>query len=346
MKKNGFVSMTLVYTFLILFLFLMLAVLNAYTQQNKYLETIDSKIDLTINTPGSDNYCPYSIGQTFDYDFVNDFQTFIAGCKGTYKIELWGASGGGNNNKGGKGAYTSGNINLSKGTALYIYVGEKPTNVSSECNSSNQNNSFNGTIHGGCVGGGGATDIRLVSGSWNNTGSLRSRIMVAAGGGGAYNLESNNVGGAGGGLIGYTGISNDTPGTGGRQTSTNFGFGTNSTSNGGGGYYGGEASASGNAGGGSSFISGHAGCIAIASDLTLSARTDSNDIKCVEDTNDIVCSFHYSGNIFTNTVMIDGQGYSWTSSREEKTNMPKYNESGTMEGNVGNGYARITYVSE
>ena len=37
MKKQGFVSMTLVYTFLVLFLFLMLAVLNAYTQQNKFL---------------------------------------------------------------------------------------------------------------------------------------------------------------------------------------------------------------------------------------------------------------------------------------------------------------------
>ena len=43
-NKNGFVSMTLVYTFLILFLFLMLSVLNSYSFKNKYLEAIDDKI--------------------------------------------------------------------------------------------------------------------------------------------------------------------------------------------------------------------------------------------------------------------------------------------------------------
>ena len=44
-NKSGFVSMTLVYTFLIVFLFLMLAILRAYTEKNKYLEAIDEKIN-------------------------------------------------------------------------------------------------------------------------------------------------------------------------------------------------------------------------------------------------------------------------------------------------------------
>lgn len=44
-NKSGFVSMTLVYTFLIVFLFLMLAILNAYTEKNRYLEAIDEKIN-------------------------------------------------------------------------------------------------------------------------------------------------------------------------------------------------------------------------------------------------------------------------------------------------------------
>lgn len=44
MKKDGFMSMTLVYTFLILFLFIMLAILNAYSHENKYLEAIEEKV--------------------------------------------------------------------------------------------------------------------------------------------------------------------------------------------------------------------------------------------------------------------------------------------------------------
>lgn len=51
MNKKGFISMTLVYTFLILFLFLMLGVLNAYAEKNKFLQAIDDKIDLRFTTP-------------------------------------------------------------------------------------------------------------------------------------------------------------------------------------------------------------------------------------------------------------------------------------------------------
>ncbi len=47
-NKNGFISMTLVYTFLIVFLFLMLAILTAYIQKDKFMETIDSKISEDI----------------------------------------------------------------------------------------------------------------------------------------------------------------------------------------------------------------------------------------------------------------------------------------------------------
>ena len=51
MNKKGFISMTLVYTFLILFLFLMLGVLHAYSEKNKFLQAIDDKIDLKFSTP-------------------------------------------------------------------------------------------------------------------------------------------------------------------------------------------------------------------------------------------------------------------------------------------------------
>ena len=69
--------------------------------------------------------------------------------------------------------------------------------------------------------GGGATDIRLVANDWDNFESLKSRIMVAAGGGGATNLTA---GGAGGGLEGLTNRKRSQPGT---QTSGyQFGIGT------------------------------------------------------------------------------------------------------------------------
>ena len=51
MNKKGFISMTLVYTFLILFLFLMLGVLHAYASKNKFLEAINEHIDLSVSTP-------------------------------------------------------------------------------------------------------------------------------------------------------------------------------------------------------------------------------------------------------------------------------------------------------
>ncbi len=49
MKKQGFISMTLVYTFLIVFLFLMLAILNSYLDKDRYLETINDQIDDDIS---------------------------------------------------------------------------------------------------------------------------------------------------------------------------------------------------------------------------------------------------------------------------------------------------------
>lgn len=49
-KKNGFISMTLVYTFLILFMFLMLAILRTYTEKDKFLQAINDQIDSDIGS--------------------------------------------------------------------------------------------------------------------------------------------------------------------------------------------------------------------------------------------------------------------------------------------------------
>lgn len=48
-NKNGFISMTLVYTFLILFLFLISGILTSYNQRNKYYDIIEDKIKSEMN---------------------------------------------------------------------------------------------------------------------------------------------------------------------------------------------------------------------------------------------------------------------------------------------------------
>lgn len=93
------------------------------------------------------------------------------GEDGWYRIELWGTQGGGN---GGYGSYTSGIINLHEGDRLYFYVGKHQDSPSS----------------------GRETDVRIQSGNYNDSGSLATRIMVAAGGG-------STAGASGGTLKGY-----------------------------------------------------------------------------------------------------------------------------------------------
>ena len=290
-------------------------------------------------------------------------QEFTAPLNTAYKIECWGASGGDGSDitEPGMGGYTSGNINIPQNIGLYLYIGESPIlRPATFC--------FNGG-GGGEAPGGGATDIRLVGGEWNNFESLKSRIMVAGGGGGGFYTHntSNREPGHAGGL---TGISANCTyrdvrsypnkplsgysGEGGLQTrggkygtgaefehifdyaNGGFGYGGyayllyNSTtkigksSGGGSGYYGGghgvhPGSGWTGGGGGSSFISGYPGCDAIAESST------ENNIVHTGQPN------HYSGKVFTNSVMIAGNA-----------SMPSPS-GGTETGHEGNGYATITW---
>lgn len=89
------------------------------------------------------------------------------------------------------------------------------------------------------------------------------------------------------------------------------------------------------AGSGSSFISGHEGCDAIAQNSTEGNITHTGQ------------SVHYSQYKFTNTVMIDGEGYKWTTTKgTTSVGMPTHDGQSTMVGNSGNGYAKITYIGE
>ena len=282
------------------------------------------------------------------YDYTGDVQSFVAPTTGYYEVELWGASGGYSICdgrycvQGGNGAYTRGIIHLNSQQELFVYVGQVGSNA---IRGANAPASYNGGGLGtwdysdneAAGAGGGSTDIRLVSGDWNNFDSLKSRIIVAASGGGSA-WYSN--GGAGGGLNGYTNNPSAKAAT--QTTGYSFGQGQNGSGTGdsdgvggaGSGYYGGYTSGayggSESGAGGSSFISGHNGCDAIAESSVSGSITHTGQAK------------HYSGYSFVDTVMIDGHGYKWTSTRGSVINQPTRDGTATQTGNVGNGYAKIT----
>ena len=344
-------------------------------------EKFDYDFDYSYVLTFSDVFCDVQIGlvQGEEFDYTGDVQTYKVMSDGIYKIELWGAQGG---LEGGLGAYTSGYISLSQYDELHFYVGSQGVQSISGINTKIYCEFNCGTFTAGQPeqpnrywgSGGGATDVRLVSGNWNDFDSLKSRIMVAAGGGGAFiDTGTKKLGGAGGGLTGYNGqpesslttSSWGSCGSGGTQTLGgynivnreadaihtsqgwelgtygygSFGSGGNSKlgyyfAGGGAGYYGGGSSSHiQSAGGGSSFISWHDGCDAITNDST------SSNIVHIGKSN------HYSGYVFSDTVMIDGNGYKWTDEKGENVAyMPTYDGSSSMTGNSGNGYAKITPI--
>ncbi|MDD2203393.1 MAG: glycine-rich protein [Bacilli bacterium] len=269
----------------------------------------------------------------YTYDYTGKEQLFTAPYTGIYKIELWGAAGGGDvdpavGSHAGLGGYTKGQIYLKKGQQLYVYVGGKGVYGGSGSALGGYNGGGNGGTGSGQGGGGGATDIRLVNGSWDNQQSLYSRIMVAGAGGGPDNAggtpggSDDGSGGYAGGLIGENAKINGSyvANTGGTQTLGMLGKGeaataATDTGGAGGGYRGGFATNNnqGGAGGGSSFISGYPGCDAIDESGAHTGQP-----------------IHYSNYQFDNYVMIDGA-----------STMP--NTSGATEtGHAGNGYAIIT----
>ena len=308
--------------------------------------------------------------RVYTFNIIRNTNTEIAKTKekeyivpetGDYIIELWGAGG-----NGSFGGYTKGKIHLNANEKLYFYVGEQGMFCTSttDCIPGYNGGGESGYYKQGGTTGSGATDVRLINGEWNDLESLKSRIMVAGAGGGVPGTNPGHAGGLTGyrqwstGYSGYGGYGGTQiaggsaaakwSGTSGTITPGGFGYGGNGNCShdngygggGGGGYYGGgggsgATSGSWGGGGGSSFISGHAGSIAINEDGTPKVTTYST----------IENSYHYSGKVFTETKMIDGKGYNWTTAVGSLTSMPNP-EGGTYAkglGHEGNGYARITY---
>ncbi|MEK7097232.1 MAG: glycine rich domain-containing protein, partial [Patescibacteria group bacterium] len=144
------------------------------------------------------------------YSYTGVAQTFTAPSTATYKIETWGAQGGGTETSrgvGGLGGYAYGNVTLNANDVLNIYVGGSPGTSSSwvaAWNGSGGGCGPYGTYNGGAAGGG-ASDVR------QGGTALANRIIVAGGGGGGG--AGSSAGGAGGGATGSngTGQCNATP---------------------------------------------------------------------------------------------------------------------------------------
>ena len=122
------------------------------------------------------------------YPCANDdcFPYKIEFTHGKYLLECWGASGSSTTSEFVRGAYASGILSVAHQFTLYAYLG----NVGSL----NGRETFNGGGKGSEQGnsGGGATDFRLVNGSYSSLESLISRIIVAGGGAGLNQYSDKN----------------------------------------------------------------------------------------------------------------------------------------------------------
>lgn len=110
-----------------------------------------------------------------DFDYTGDVQEYELSA-GEYKLEVWGAQGGGNSNyfgTGGQGGYSIGKIEIKKNINVNIYVGQVGIQSSSQNVFNGGGKSSPGSDHDASYTGGGASDIRV------NSYSLYSRIIVA-----------------------------------------------------------------------------------------------------------------------------------------------------------------------
>ena len=261
---------------------------------------------------------PGSTG-SYGYGCTKDVQEFVAPASGIYTVEAWGAQGQSTGKAGGKGSYAKGNMFLSKGETLYVYVGCSGANggyngggAAYTYRDSNQN-----IVTPWAVRGGGASDIRL------GGKTLYHRVLVAAGGGGAGARGTGGPGDATGDNEGFGsqggaasmsagGTYSGTFGKGATQYYANDGY----VGPGGGGWYGGgtgRPDGSGNddkgGGGGSSYV----WCSAYAQ----YAPADYE-----------VSTTRY----LTNPVIKKGNA-----------SMPNHTNTGNMTGNGGDGYVRIDF---
>lgn len=223
LNNKGFAISTVLYSLLIMVFLIVVLIMSIMASNRKSTHDLVETVEDDLNR--------YSVSNTkFEFSDVSDGnpKEYQVPNSGWYRIELWGASGGsttsetGKEQAGGKGAYTSGVIYFDKGTLLYFYIGGTTTTATGGTNGGGNGGTKTGK------GGGGSTDVRTKSGNWDLPESLQSRIMVAAGGGGADGLGDGSPGGEGGETFGASGSANKTKSGSAEYTNAKYGGQTGS----------------------------------------------------------------------------------------------------------------------
>ena len=177
-------------------------------------QNTSSSQSVTSSRPG------YYLGWVYSYKGA--VETFTASEAGTYKLEAWGAQGGGyakKNKIGGYGGYSNGLYSTTVGKVLwYVCIGSQGqngthTDLKGGFNGGGNSNLAtwsDGNVWGSS--GGGCTSIQKSlqgNGELRNYSSNQSDIIIVAGGGGGaggnYALDPGTNGGAGGGEVGGNG---------------------------------------------------------------------------------------------------------------------------------------------
>ena len=282
--------------------------------------------------------CAYSDNTTWNFSYGNSPQEFNTPCDGTYKLEVWGAQGGGSEfYEGGKGGYSYGNVTLSKNDKLYVVTGGQGTQVGlgrscgSDCGTKTADGGYNGGGKAMTSGdyttgsGGGATHIGTFNSTLASHGSTSGLYIVAGGGGGADSdagWTCGGAGGVGGGSAGGSGNGRCNYPDGGTQSAStgtdakyNYGSfgkganystysGCNKSPGGGGGLYGGDTVCNDAAGGGSGYIGG------------VTSGSTSSGSKTFTDPNGTSVTGH-AGNGYARITLVTSSGGS--STPEEQT---------------------------
>jgi hypothetical protein len=217
------------------------------------LTSSPARAEATCSTTADTTTCTFSIGEESTFEVP-------AGVSSVHVVAT-GARGSGISP--GRGAQVSGDLAVTPGQTLYVEVGSfahpaPSCDTSRDCIGGFNGGGNSGGVSSAAGGGGGASDVRTVSRT--QSGSLGSRLIVAAGGGGAgTGASGGDAGSDGGAIAGGTGGKAGTQSEGGAGGSPggqsgSLGQGGSSAAGGGGGggLYGGG-------GGGSSSTSGGGG---------------------------------------------------------------------------------------
>ena len=181
--------------------------------------TANKTVTITKGSTGARSYTANwaPTTTTWNYAYTGGVQTFAVPATGTYKLEVWGAQGGGAGSAdtsdarkvGGKGGYSYGNAVLTAGQTIYIVVGGQGSYGTQSNAASGLAGGYNGGGNGGGQtpagtykgggSGGGATHIGRQNAVLKNTTS--SNVYIVAGGGGAgyyHEWDEHDLGGTDG----------------------------------------------------------------------------------------------------------------------------------------------------